>query len=201
MNVDGSVAIKDCSRSRRPCRREGLCPVLICPTIVLLMLYDLTAGGPGLSLEAVPYGTCESEKFFSLTFVWPHVTALPVTSELACAATAFLLWDILIQSQMSFYLLWSSVMSCLSPGTFSTPAQPRAVAVGGDSTVFVVEVDNIEAVRSDQRVFNLAPKYTPSATELQEALSQSAARYVYILFSVAFVHLPHLIRRGSRVWV
>ena len=107
MNDDGSVAIKDCSRSRRPCRREGLCPVLIYPTIVLLMLYDLTAGGPGLSLEAVPYGTCESEKFFSLTFVWPHVTALPVTSELACAATAFLLWDMLIHLDEEVRIFYS----------------------------------------------------------------------------------------------
>ena len=132
-------------------------------------------------------------------------------------------------------------MSRLSPGTFSTAA--RAVAVGGDPTVFVVEVDKIEAVRSnqrvfnlapkytpsatwlseainsmyayyanvchalledvpdddDQRVFNLGPKYTPSATWLREALSQSAVRYGYILFNVAFVHLPHLVRRGSRV--
>ena len=172
------------------------------PTIPLLMLYAFTVGGAEVSLKTDEYGTRESElKSSRLTLVWLNMTALSVTTDLACAATAFLLWDILIQSQMSFYLLWSSVMSCLSPGTFSTPAQPRAVAVGGDSTVFVVEVDNIEAVRSSQRVFNLAPKYTPSATELQEALSQSAARYGYILFSVAFVHLPHLITRGSRVWV
>lgn len=35
--------------------------------------------------------------------------------------------------------------------------------MGGDSTVFVAEVDKIEAVRSNQKVFDLALKYTPSA--------------------------------------
>ncbi|KAI0690233.1 WD40 repeat-like protein [Cerioporus squamosus] len=50
-----------------------------------------------------------------------------------------------------------------TPATFSTGAQPKAVAVGGDSTVFVAEVDKIEAVRSNQKVFELALKYSPSA--------------------------------------
>ncbi|KAI1787572.1 WD40 repeat-like protein [Ganoderma leucocontextum] len=51
-----------------------------------------------------------------------------------------------------------------TPASFSTAAQPKAgVAVGGDSTVFVAEVSSVEAVRSNQKVFELAPKYTPSA--------------------------------------
>ncbi|KAI8976703.1 WD40 repeat-like protein [Trametes punicea] len=50
-----------------------------------------------------------------------------------------------------------------TPATFSTAAQPKAVAVGGDSTVFVAETESIEAVRSNQKVFDLALKYAPSA--------------------------------------
>ncbi|TFK88146.1 WD40 repeat-like protein [Polyporus arcularius HHB13444] len=50
-----------------------------------------------------------------------------------------------------------------TPATFSTGAQPKAVAVGGDSTVFVAEVDKIEAVRSNQKISELALKYSPSA--------------------------------------
>ncbi|RPD75554.1 WD40 repeat-like protein [Lentinus tigrinus ALCF2SS1-7] len=50
-----------------------------------------------------------------------------------------------------------------TPAIFSTAAQPKAIAVGGDSTVFVAEVDKIEAVRSNQKVFDVALKYTPSA--------------------------------------
>ena len=49
------------------------------------------------------------------------------------------------------------------PASFSTAAQPKGVAVGGDSTVFVAEVDSVEAVRSNQKVFALPLKYTPSA--------------------------------------
>ncbi|KAL1949187.1 hypothetical protein VTO73DRAFT_10993 [Trametes versicolor] len=46
---------------------------------------------------------------------------------------------------------------------FSTATQPKAVAVGGDATVFVLETASVEAVRSNQKVFDLPLKYTPSA--------------------------------------
>lgn len=49
------------------------------------------------------------------------------------------------------------------PATFSTATQPKAVAISGDSTVFVLETSSVEAVRSNQKVFDLALKYTPSA--------------------------------------
>ena len=37
------------------------------------------------------------------------------------------------------------------------------MAVGGDSTVFIAEVNGVEAVRSNQKVFELPTKYAPSA--------------------------------------
>ena len=55
-------------------------------------------------------------------------------------------------------------MLCRRPASFSTAAQPKAgVAVAGDSTVFVAEVESIEAVQSNQKVFDLSLKYSPSA--------------------------------------
>ena len=46
---------------------------------------------------------------------------------------------------------------------FATAAQPKALAVAADATVFVVEAGGVEAVRSNQRVFELKPKFAPSA--------------------------------------
>ncbi|KAJ8454420.1 hypothetical protein ONZ45_g19315 [Pleurotus djamor] len=43
----------------------------------------------------------------------------------------------------------------------ATESQPRAIAVAGDSTVFVAEINGIEAFRSNQRVHDLKTKYSP----------------------------------------
>ncbi|KAI0631116.1 WD40 repeat-like protein [Trametes polyzona] len=53
--------------------------------------------------------------------------------------------------------------SSFTPASFWTAAQPRAVAVGGDETVFVLETEKVEAVRSNQKVFDLPLKYSASA--------------------------------------
>lgn len=49
------------------------------------------------------------------------------------------------------------------PAVSSTASQPRAVTVASDSTVFVAEASGVEAVRSNQKVFELKPKFTPSS--------------------------------------
>lgn len=49
------------------------------------------------------------------------------------------------------------------PAVAPTAAQPKSIAVAGDSTVFVAEIGTIEAFRSNQKVFDLKPKYAPSA--------------------------------------
>ncbi|RDB29946.1 putative WD repeat-containing protein C9G1.05 [Hypsizygus marmoreus] len=52
-----------------------------------------------------------------------------------------------------------------------TSLQPKSIAVAGDGTVFVVEVNNvIEAFRSNQRVFEQASKFTPSVVAAHKAL-------------------------------
>ncbi|KDQ58569.1 hypothetical protein JAAARDRAFT_34386 [Jaapia argillacea MUCL 33604] len=45
----------------------------------------------------------------------------------------------------------------------STSSQPKSVAVAGDGTVFVAEAQNVEAFRSNQKVFETSTKFTPSA--------------------------------------
>ncbi|KAI0066923.1 WD40 repeat-like protein [Artomyces pyxidatus] len=46
---------------------------------------------------------------------------------------------------------------------FATAAQPRALAVAGDGTVFVAEAGVLEAVRANQKVAELKPAVAPSA--------------------------------------
>ncbi|GLB42129.1 putative WD domain, G-beta repeat [Lyophyllum shimeji] len=45
----------------------------------------------------------------------------------------------------------------------STASQPKSVAVTGDGTVLVLEINSIEAFRSNQRVFEQTPKFVQSA--------------------------------------
>lgn len=52
---------------------------------------------------------------------------------------------------------------CGRPATFAAASQPKALAVAADATVFVAEAGGVEAVRSNQRVFELKPKFAPSA--------------------------------------
>ncbi|KAJ3552698.1 hypothetical protein NM688_g4017 [Phlebia brevispora] len=54
-------------------------------------------------------------------------------------------------------------VSSFVQASFSTASQPRSIAIAADSTVFVAEINGVEAIRSNQRVFELQPKFTPSA--------------------------------------
>ena len=51
----------------------------------------------------------------------------------------------------------------LRPASVPTASQPKSLAIAGDSTVFVMEINTIEAFRSNQRVFQQTPKFTSSA--------------------------------------
>lgn len=55
-------------------------------------------------------------------------------------------------SFLFFYLLYR-------PGSSRTASQPKSIAVTGDLTVFISEIDKVEAFRSNQKVFELKPKY------------------------------------------
>ena len=45
---------------------------------------------------------------------------------------------------------------------FQTASQPKSIAIAADSTVFVAEVNSVEAIRSNQKVFDLQPKFSPT---------------------------------------
>ncbi|KAL4079520.1 WD40-repeat-containing domain protein [Scleroderma citrinum] len=47
--------------------------------------------------------------------------------------------------------------------SFSASSQPKTLAIAGDGTLFAAEINGIEAIRSNQRVFELKPKYSPSS--------------------------------------
>ena len=44
-----------------------------------------------------------------------------------------------------------------------TASQPKSVAVGEDGTVFVAEISHLEAIRDNQKVFDLKVSYTPNS--------------------------------------
>lgn len=64
-----------------------------------------------------------------------------------------------------YFLFGSSYKHCddYRQAAAPTSAQPKCIAVAGDSTVFVVEIDTIEAFRSNQKLFEQNPSYKPSA--------------------------------------
>lgn len=68
-----------------------------------------------------------------------------------------------VPSNLSPSCMFAHIMPGNSAARFSTATQPKAVAVGADATVFVLETESVEAVRSNQKVFDLPLKYTPSA--------------------------------------
>lgn len=57
-----------------------------------------------------------------------------------------------------------------SAASVSTASQPKSVAVAEDTSVFVAEMNNIEVVRSNQKVFDVKPKFTPSAVAVSGSL-------------------------------
>ncbi|TFK21147.1 WD40 repeat-like protein [Coprinopsis marcescibilis] len=48
------------------------------------------------------------------------------------------------------------------PASIKTSAQPRALGIAGDGTVFVAEPELVEAFRSNQKVFELKPTFKPT---------------------------------------
>ncbi|KAI0084155.1 WD40-repeat-containing domain protein [Irpex rosettiformis] len=53
--------------------------------------------------------------------------------------------------------------SSFVPATYSTEGQPKSLAIASDSTIFIAEPDRVEAIRSNQKVYELKTKYVPTA--------------------------------------
>ncbi|EGO03741.1 hypothetical protein SERLA73DRAFT_175361 [Serpula lacrymans var. lacrymans S7.3] len=50
-----------------------------------------------------------------------------------------------------------------TPASSATLAQPKTLAIAHDRTIFVAETNTVEAVRDNQRIFDLKPAYVPSS--------------------------------------
>lgn len=70
---------------------------------------------------------------------------------------------------MSFLLALRLILT-YRPAAAPTFAQPKDIAVAGDSTVFIVEIGNIEAFRANQKVFAKKPSFEPSAVATSGSL-------------------------------
>ena len=62
---------------------------------------------------------------------------------------------VLTSPSLLFYLF----IYLYRPASSRTASQPKSIAVTGDLTVFISEIDTVEAFRSNQKVFELKPKY------------------------------------------
>lgn len=48
------------------------------------------------------------------------------------------------------------------PANISTASQPKSIAVAPDGTVFVAEINGVEAIRDNQKISELKASYEPS---------------------------------------
>ncbi|EPQ52202.1 WD40 repeat-like protein [Gloeophyllum trabeum ATCC 11539] len=57
-----------------------------------------------------------------------------------------------------------------TPAALSLSSQPKAVAAAADGTVFVAEVNSVEAIRSNQKVSEISTKFVPSTVAAHNTL-------------------------------
>lgn len=62
-------------------------------------------------------------------------------------------------------------ISCNRPASSATASQPKSVSVAADGTVFVAEINGVEAIRDNQKVFELKTSYSPSAVAAGKSIN------------------------------
>lgn len=70
------------------------------------------------------------------------------------------------------------------PASLSTKSQPRSIAVGGDGSVFLAEINGLEVVRDNQKSFELSTSFTPSAIDAHGSLVAVGGEVVFLTFYV-----------------
>lgn len=109
------------------------------------------ADGPGHSNLVVDMATGPDGKIYSVGYDDQVREVSPENASFAYVREAML-------------SLGPSLISlCCRQASCPTATQPKSVAVAGDSTLFVVEIDLVEAIRSNQKVHELKPSFSPSA--------------------------------------
>ena len=64
----------------------------------------------------------------------------------------------------------STVSLFSRPASLSTKSQPKSIAVGGDGSVFLAEINGLEVVRDNQKTFEFPTSFTPSAIDVYGSL-------------------------------
>ncbi|KIY48073.1 WD40 repeat-like protein [Fistulina hepatica ATCC 64428] len=60
--------------------------------------------------------------------------------------------------------------SSFLPASTKTNSHPQSIAAATDSTVFIVEIDSVECLRSNQKVYDLKPSYKHSVVAAHKSL-------------------------------
>ena len=71
------------------------------------------------------------------------------------------------------------------PASLSTKSQPKSVAVGGDGSVFLAEINGLEVVRDNQKTFELSTSFTPSAIDAYGSMVAVGGEVGYLYHSCA----------------
>ncbi|KAK0220027.1 WD40 repeat-like protein [Armillaria fumosa] len=69
-----------------------------------------------------------------------------------------------------------------TPASLSTASQPKGIAVAEDSSVFVAEVNTVEVIRSNQKVFEITPKSAPTAVAVTGKLVAVGGEQKVVLY-------------------
>jgi len=70
------------------------------------------------------------------------------------------------------------------PASAATASQPKSISVADDSTVFIAEINGVEAIRDNQKVFELKTSYTPSAVAAGKSINIIAIGEVCVVLRV-----------------
>ncbi|KAF9788338.1 WD40 repeat-like protein [Thelephora terrestris] len=57
-----------------------------------------------------------------------------------------------------------------TPASLTTKSQPKSLAVGGDRSVLLAEINGLEVVRDNQKISELSTSFTPSAIDVHDSL-------------------------------
>ena len=71
---------------------------------------------------------------------------------------------------MDIELAYPLVLPFSSPASLTTKSQPKSLAVGGDRSVFLAEINGLEVVRDNQKISELSTSFTPSAIDVHDSL-------------------------------
>jgi WD40 repeat protein len=85
------------------------------------------------------------------------------------------------------------------PASLSTKSQPKSIAVGGDGSVFLAEINGLEVVRDNQKTFELSTSFTPSAIDAHGSLVAVGGEVGSLYHSCAFLVIDSDVTQDAKV--